>query len=259
MTETTKEFWTKELKPGDTWNARYAEDYIRHMCMCGKLFEVGMPEPLVKAFGFDGIEEEAKAATHEMLAIKSAKDNPYGFHLNHITSDKNVYSVFKNDIKEYHFDSKYTTKEEAEKRVAELGDAYVEHFDDESEYPFCVYVYNEEGTQNVRNQEAYGEFICDCDTLEEAEAKANEFDDAYVIENPSEDWWTVISNKTGKAVFNMMFPSPNRAIAFLYMAVKPKSWLTYLDAIDRKEKERGPVKKEKLVKLKEGAFKAEGD
>ena len=253
MTETRTEFWGKNLNTGDKWNAKYAEDEIHRLHKAAKIFEVGMPQTLAVALGFEGIEEIAKAATKEMQEFESNKQNDLGYHLNHAVSGRKVYSVFDNDIKEYVYDSTHDTKEKAEERASELGDANVQIMDDEGKKVYLVFVYDDDKTKDVRNAEAYGDFVCDCDTLDEAVEKAKEYDYAYIVENPSEEWWTIISHETGESPFKMMFPTPTRALAFLYKQIQPKAWMAYIEALDEKDTEK-PASDDDLVLMKGGRF-----
>lgn len=77
----------------------------------------------------------------------------------------------------------------------------------------------------------YKEFEVQTVAEEFAEEKKKEGTFMYTIDNPREEFWVVIDNKTGKNVFGMMFPLEARALAFLYARIMPPAWKEYCEKV----------------------------
>lgn len=65
----------------------------------------------------------------------------------------------------------------------------------------------------------------DFETLEQAEAFAENRDDVdTILESPTEEYFLVVNNETDKA-FDMMYPTLIRALTFMYGAIYPKHFM----------------------------------
>ena len=229
--------WTKSNNDSN-WNAKEAEKDI------SKLYDLrtiitSLTPIMCAANGIDGIEREAAAAAEEMDEILKNKDNSSGYHLNYIRSEKMTYALYNNgDAKIYKFDSKFNTKEEAEKRVSELKDAYTEYYDDLEGKNWFVLTLDEEQTECARLLELGGELVGEFDTLEEAKAAAKNYKYSYINEYPKDEWWIVVDNRTNRGVYQILFPTEERALTFLYKVAQPKAWCEYIAARNKKNAEK---------------------
>jgi hypothetical protein len=73
------------------------------------------------------------------------------------------------------------------------------------------------------------------DVIKEAEEEASKYEYSSIEEYPSEEWWTVVGNESGKAVFNRLFPTPEMALACLYKEIQPEAWMKYCEACDNRK------------------------
>ena len=235
MNESMVEFW-KKGKAGEPWDVKRAEKDIYKMHRRAVLSELNTPAIIMEAEGAYGIEGPTMDANRERIEFEKNKDNDLGFHLNHIVSERKKYWVFEESYECYTLESEHETEESAMAHAKEFDakcKAYVE------EYPkgkYSVWVLNEEQTQYMQEHtESVRSFVDEFDTLEEAEREAAKYEYSSIEEYPSEEWWTVISNDSGKAVFKIMFPTPERALAFLYKAIQPEAWMKYCEACDHRQ------------------------
>ena len=228
----------------DTWNNEKsfdvpaAEDdvmFVKRFCTFIKdgAFDPGAEELLMALSGGD--DERAgfvRNAAVEMHGIISSKENGSGYHINHITSGKTVYCVYTPDnLKVYTFAGRYGSAEEAKKAAEGYEDAYVEDIGDGQ---WGVMSLDEDLTQHEKENELFaGEYVGEFDTLEEAQAECGAYKHASIEEMPSEEWWTVIDDSTGRQAFRMLFPSEIRALAFLYRAAMPPAWKAYVEKYGR--------------------------
>ena len=228
-----KETWSNER-----FNVPAAEEDIsfvkRFRCFIkdGK-FEPGSDSLIMALSGGDDERADLiRKAALEMNDIIINKDNSSGYHINHITSGKNVYCVYTMDnFKVYTFAGQYGSKEEAEKAAEEYEDAYAEEI---GEGQWCVMSLDKDLTQHEKeNGLVSGEYVGEFDTLEEAQAECAAYQYASIDEIPSEEWWVVIDNSLGRQAFKMLFPSENRALAFLYRKAMPPVWRTYVEKCGR--------------------------
>lgn len=182
--------------------------------------------------GDDERADLIRQAALEMNDIIINKDNSSGFHINHITSGKIVYCVYTLDnLKAYTFAGQYGSKEEAEKAAEGYEDAYTEEIGDGQ---WCVMSLDEDLTQYEKENDLVpGEYVGEFDTLEEAQAECAAYQHTSIDEMPSEEWWVVIDNSFGKQAFKMLFPSENRALAFLYRTAMPPVWKSYVEKYGR--------------------------
>ena len=77
----------------------------------------------------------------------------------------------------------------------------------------------------------YKEFEVQTVAKEFEEEKRKEGTFMYTADNPREEFWVVIDNKTGKNVFGMLFPFEARALAFLYARIMPPAWKEYCEKV----------------------------
>jgi len=230
---------------GKTWNVDKAEKQIASIKQFtlfyrgdGKL-EGSANAILSQLFKDDAFREVVKDAAKEMAEIMDNKDNSSGYHINHVTSGKIAYCVFSTEgDKAYTTDGvEYNSREEAEKKAETYEDAYVEERDGKnSGKVWIVYSEDEEATKTMK-EEGLGHYVSEFDTSEEAEAEAATLENGHVEEMPSEEWYAVIRNDTGRSVYEMLFPTETRALAFLYKVANPKAWAAYLKARDEAGKE----------------------
>ena len=164
----------------------------------------------------------------EMSDIMNNKENASGFHLNHIVSGKTIYCVYDNNGLIYTPVGNYATEEEAQAEAAKLPGSRVEEGPDEDK-PFRVCMIDDEETARMREEKWGGEFVDQFNSMDEAEEEAKQYENAYIQEEESEEWWSVVHNASGKLAFRMLFPTETRALAFLYSVAKPKAWMEYVD------------------------------
>lgn len=221
--------WNKDDKP--TWNVKEAEADIHFIEQFARMakFDGIMEKIMPQLIKDKTLCELGMAAAKEMYGIMSDKDNPSGYHLNHILSGKTVFSLFNNNGKVYQCECTTTDKDEAYRIAGQFDDAYVDDTLENGIATFYVQVLDKEGTEQMRDDECYGEFVADFDTYDEAEAEGASLDRFYILEMPSEEWWMVINNETNTSAYKMMFPTKTRALAFLYNAAKPKAWMDLVD------------------------------
>ena len=226
--------WPYISEDGKRWNVKMAEDDIltikrfANMCKNPKLSEFNEDTLIPKLFP-DYLILVANDAIHEMADIMYNKDNAYGYHINHITSGKTVYSVYDtSDSREYKFGGEFTSEAEAKAAVEKhTEDAYYEK--DDTEDIWRVWVEDVEGSENLKTDNFGGEFVATFDTEEEAEAELEGLKYGYIDEHDAEEWFVVVNNETGKNAFNMMFPYELRALTFLYSKARPDAWMKYLE------------------------------
>ena len=178
-----------------------------------------------------------KAAAAELLDILSNKDTMCGYHLNHILSGKNVFSLFHNNGSvDMPVGEPFDDKNEADAFAATIVGASVEEIPSEDgTVQYQGYEIDADATAEMRQNHVGGDYIADFDTKEEADAEGAAFDSYYLMENPSDEWWVVVNNQTGKAVYTMLFPTERRALAFLYRIAKPDAWMKYVEFVHEQE------------------------
>lgn len=227
-----------DVEGKDTWNVPEAEQDIRNVKRFANLYAVpavanAAENQLIHAiYGKNEVYEHLITdAAREMYEIISNKDNATGYHINHITSGKTVFTLWNNNGEVYIDQASFATEDEAKDYVKENQlIANVESVEDADEGTrWHVFVLDEDETERIRKEEFGGEWVADFDTIEEAEAEAESLERSYIVEMPSEEWWIVIDNKTNKSAFKMMFPTKVRALAFLYKLAKPKAWMAYVE------------------------------
>lgn len=179
------------------------------------------------------LRKDTEECAREMADILYHKDNASGYHINHITSGKTVFSVYAYDeLKMYFCYGVCDSRETAEKEAALLPDAYVDGHDGE----WIVYCLDEDATQKAKEERmGPADFIADFDTEEEAKAESLAYQYPEIREYPSEEWWVVVDDRTKKNAFGMLFPSDTRALAFLYRLIQPEAFMRYVEKYEQKE------------------------
>ena len=71
-------------------------------------------------------------------------------------------------------------------------------------------------------------------TREEAELEASKYEDVYVLDIPTEEYYIVVNTKTGKRAFELLFPYEERALTFLYKRAMPEAWEAFVTANGKK-------------------------
>lgn len=173
------------------------------------------------------MKEDVRACVVEMAEILYNKENGIGYHINHITSGKTVYSVYSYDnLKVYGYHGEFSTEAEAVAEAESLPDAYVEEWDGK----WLVFSLDDKLTaESKEKREGVGDFIADFDTKEEAEAECSAYKYPEITEFDSEEWWVVVNSRTKKPAFKMLFRSDTTALARLYRLVQPRAFMAYVE------------------------------
>ena len=210
------------------WNVELAENAIGNVYHFARL-----PKEAANILLKNGHEQHPDlfhdlfiGAVNEMQEIMNNKENTGGYHINHIVSGRQVYSLYDNSGYVLTERGKYENKEEAERAAEEYENSEVEFIYDK----WIVLAPDEEVTRDMQDHDSGGTFVRDFDSVEEAEEAFSKLEHGYIVEGPADEWWAVIKNDAKKNVFNMMFPTRVRALAFLYREASPVKWMDYIRA-----------------------------
>ena len=224
-----KEMWLDE---STRWNVIEAEENIDSIYQLVRYRRVS-EDIFLKVIGTFFSDEKYRSVVHdatvEMQEILDNKDNSYKRHINHITSGKMIYGLFLNNGDAMTQYGEYVDTREAAEEIAKDIKSMVKYEIDETpDGKYAVLVEDDVVTEDMRKNHVGGEFVDVFDSREEAEDEGKSLGDYYILEQPSEEWYVVVNNETEKRVFDIMFPSLKRAIAFMYRELKPKAWVDYI-------------------------------